>query len=194
MFCGGRLGECGAEAETKLGGSFAVAGETKGAEIVQVALASAFGDGADVVGIPEGAAAGDGLHAIEAEAGDTGGSAGTFECVVDGDGVGLAGGADAVVAGEDLIAEVAGVGAEPPLVDAVVGAEGAASFGEDFEFAPTAEREAVGSAREGLRLGSAAGKGAGGKHCCFSFTTRERWERVVRLVPWICRGDLLGDG
>lgn len=166
--------ECGAEAETKLCGSFAVAGETKGTEIVQIALASTFGDGADVVGIPEGAAAGDGLHAVEAEAGDTGGSTGTFEGVVDGDGLGVADGADAVVAGEDLIAEIAGIGAEPPLVDAVVGAEGTASFGEDFEFAPTAEGEAVGSAGEGLGLGAAAGKGAGGKHCCFSFTTRER--------------------
>jgi hypothetical protein len=57
----------------------------------------------------------------------------------------VAGGADALVAGEDLIAEVAGVGAETPLVDAVVGAEGAAAFGEDFEIAPAAERKIVGA-------------------------------------------------
>lgn len=124
--------EGGAESKTKLGGGLAVAGEAKRAEIIQIALASSFGDGADVVGIPEGAAAGDGLHPVEAEASDAGSSSSTFESVVDGDGVGLAGGTDAMVAGEDLIAEVARVGAEPPLVDAVVGAEGAASFGEDF--------------------------------------------------------------
>jgi hypothetical protein len=54
---------------------------------------------------------------------------GSFESVVCGDGVDAADGAGAVVADEDLVAEVAGVGAETPLVDAVVGAEGAAAFG-----------------------------------------------------------------
>jgi hypothetical protein len=44
----------------------------------------------------------------------------------------VADGADAVVAGEDLVAKVAGIGAETPLVDAVVRTEGAAAFGEDF--------------------------------------------------------------
>jgi hypothetical protein len=79
------------------------------------------------------------------EAGGVGGAAGSFECVVGGDGVDVADGADAVVAGEDLVAEVAGVCAETPLVDAVVAAEGAAAFGEDFEVAPAAEREIVGA-------------------------------------------------
>jgi hypothetical protein len=73
------------------------------------------------------------------EAGGAGGSASSFECVIGGDRVYRADGADAVVAGEDLVAEVAGVSAETPLVDAVVAAEGATAFGEDFEIAPTAE-------------------------------------------------------
>jgi hypothetical protein len=77
----------------------------------------------------------------------SGWASGSFEGVVRGDGVDLADGADASVAGEDLIAEIAGVGAETPLVNAVVGAEGAAAFGEDFEFAPTTEREVVGAKR-----------------------------------------------
>ena len=115
----------------------------RGAEVVEVALAAAFGYGADVVGVPEGAASGDGLHAVETEAGGAGGGRGLFEGVVGGDGVDVADGADAVVAGEDLVAEIAGVGAETPLVDAVVAAEGAAAFGEDFEFAPAAEGELV---------------------------------------------------
>ena len=85
------------------------------------------------------------------------GAAGSFESVVGGDGVDVAGGADAVVTGEDLVAEVAGVGAETPLVDAVVAAEGAAAFGEDFELAPAAERQAVWSGGELLALGAAAG-------------------------------------
>jgi hypothetical protein len=45
------LGSTG-EAEAELGGGFAVAEEAEGAEVVEVALASAFGYGADVVGVP----------------------------------------------------------------------------------------------------------------------------------------------
>jgi hypothetical protein len=69
----------------------------------------------------------------------------SFESVVRGDGVDVADGADAAVAGEDLVAEVAWIGAETPLVDAVVGAEGAAAFGEDFEITPAAEGEVIGA-------------------------------------------------
>jgi hypothetical protein len=126
-----------------LGGGFAVAEKAEGAEVVEVALAAAFGYGTDVVGVPEGAASGDGFHAVEAEAGGSGGAAGSFEGVVGGDGVDLTDGADAVIAGEDLVAEVAGVGAETPLVNAVVAAEGASALGDDLEFAPTAEGESV---------------------------------------------------
>ncbi len=96
-----------------------------------------------MIGIPEAAARGNELHAVEAEAGDAGGPAGSFEGVIGGQGVEFADGADAAVAGEDLVAEVAGVGAETPLVDAVVAAEGAAAFGEDLELAPAAEGQAV---------------------------------------------------
>jgi hypothetical protein len=116
-----------------------VAEEAEGAEIVEVALAAAFGYGTDVVGVPEGAADGDGAHTVEAETGGSGRASGSLECCVGGDGVDVAAGADAAVASEDLVAEVAGVGAEAPLVDAVVAAEGAAAFGEDFEVAPAAE-------------------------------------------------------
>jgi hypothetical protein len=131
------------EALAELGGGFAVAEEAEGAEVVEVALAAALGYGADVVGVPQAAAGGDGLHAVEMEAGGAGGAAGSLECVVGGDGVYVADGADAAVAGEDLVAEVAGVGAETPLVDAVVAAKSAAAFGEDFEVAPAAEGEIV---------------------------------------------------
>jgi hypothetical protein len=133
------------EAHAELVGGFAVAEETEGAEVVEVALAAAFGYGADVVGVPQAAACGDGLHAVEMEAGGACGAAGTFERVVGGNGVDVADGAGAAVAGEDLFAEVAGIGAETPLVDTVVGAEGAAAFGEDFEITPAAEGEVVGA-------------------------------------------------
>jgi len=156
-----------AESQAELGGGFAVAGEAKGAEVVEVALASTFGYRTDVVGVPEGAAAGDGLHAVEGESGETIGAAGAFEGVIDGNGIGVAEGADATVAGKDLIAKVAGVSAEAVLVDAVIGAEGAAAFGEDFKLAPAAEGEVIGAAREGLGLGAAAGEGTGEKHRVF---------------------------
>ena len=147
-----------------MGGDLAVAGEAERAEVVEIALAAAFRYGEDVVGVPEGAAGRDGLHAVERESGDAGFAAGSLERVVDGDGIGLAELADAAVAGEDLVAEVSGVGAETPLVDAEVGAEGTAAFGEDFQFAPAAERQAVGSGGELLALGTAAGEGARKRH------------------------------
>jgi hypothetical protein len=115
-----------------LGGDLAVARKAEGAEVIEVALATAFGDGEDMVGVPERAAAGDGLHAVEGEAGNAGIASGSLECSVDGYSVGLAEVADAVIAGEDLIAQVAGVGAETPLVDAIVGTEGAAALSEDL--------------------------------------------------------------
>ena len=44
------------EAGAELGGGFAMAEEAEGAEVVEVALATAFGYGANVVGIPQAAA------------------------------------------------------------------------------------------------------------------------------------------
>ena len=41
-----------AEALAELGGGLAVAGNAECAEIIEVALASAFDDGEDVVGVP----------------------------------------------------------------------------------------------------------------------------------------------
>jgi len=153
-----------AQALAELGGGFAVAEEAEGAEVVEVALAAAFGDWTDVVSVPEAATGCDGLHAVEAEAGGAGWASGSLEGVVGGDGVDGAYRANAAVAGEDLIAEVAGIGAETPLVDAVVAAEGAAAFGEDFEFAPAAEGEIVGTDGESMARGAAAGEGARDDH------------------------------
>src|SRR5260370_1566 len=141
-----------------------MAEEAEGAQVVEVALAAALGNGEDVVGVPQAAAAGDGLHAVEAETGGSRCSSGAFQDVVSGYGVDAAGGAASAIAYEDLIAEVAGVGAHSPLVDAVVGAEGAAAFCDDLEIAPAAEREAVGSGRESVAGGAATGKCARNKH------------------------------
>jgi hypothetical protein len=157
------VGSAGAETAAEVGGDFAMAGEAEGTEVVEVALSAAFGDGADVVGVPEGVAGGDGLHAPELEGLSAGDTSAALEGGVGGDGVGVAEDADAAVAGEDLVAEIAGVGAETPLVDAEVGAEGAAALGENLHEAPAAERAAVG-AELGLgfeaRDSACAGEGA----------------------------------
>jgi hypothetical protein len=165
----------GSKAKAELGGGFAVTEEAEGAEIVEVALAAAFGYGEDVVGVPEASARGNRLHTVEAEAGDAGGASGSFEGVVGGDGVDATGCADAAVAAEDLIAEVTGVGAETPLVDAIVGAEGAAAFSEDFEVAPAAERQVVGAERQGFAGGAAAWEGAGDEHTSLRIGPRSRF-------------------
>jgi hypothetical protein len=152
-----------AKPAAEVGGGFAVAWEAEDADVVEVALAAALGYGDDVVGVPEGAADGDGFDAPEGESFGTGFAAAAFEVGVGGDGVGGAGGADATVAGEDEIAEVAGVGAETPLVDAVIGAEGAAAASEDFKLAPATEGETVGAEREGCAAdASGFGEGSGG--------------------------------
>lgn len=117
-----------------------------------------------MVGVPEGAACTDGLQPVQREAGETIGATRALERGVDGDRVGVTQGADASVASENLIAEVARVGAETPLVNAVVGTEGTAAFGEDFEVAPAAEWEIVGAARKGVVDSTASTESTGGEH------------------------------
>jgi hypothetical protein len=93
-----------AEARAQASCGFAVTEKAEGAEIVEIALASAFGYGEDMVGIPETAAAADGLETVEAEACGTGGTTGALKCGVGGGGVDVTDGAAATVAGEDLVA------------------------------------------------------------------------------------------
>jgi len=143
-----------AEAAAKIRRCFAMAWQAECAEIVEIALTAAFRDGKNVVGVPERAAGGHGLHAPEGEGVGTGFAAAALELGVGRDGVRAAGGADSAVAGEDQVAEVAGIGSETPLVDAVIRTEGAAAAREDFKLAPAAERQAVGAKRQGVRVGA----------------------------------------
>lgn len=69
-----------------------------------------------------------------------------------------------MVAGKDLIAEIAGIGAETPLVDAIIAAEGATAPGENFEIAPTAERQAVRAFCKGIAGCASSGEGARNEH------------------------------
>jgi hypothetical protein len=136
--------------------------QTEGAEVVEVALAAAFGHRADVVGVPETSACGDALQAVEAQSGIASRASCSFQGVVGGDGVDSAGCTSAVVPGEDLISKIAGVGPKTPLVNAVVAAEGATAFGQNLEVAPTTEREAIGPGGKSLRGDPAAGQSSSG--------------------------------
>lgn len=145
-----------AEALTELRCGFAMAGDAEGAEIVEIALAASFCDWKNVVSVPQRTAAGNGFHAIEGQSGRARFAAGALERGEDGDGIGLAGGADAAVAGEDLIAKIAGIGTQAPLMHAEVGAEGTPAFSEDLQFAPAAERATVLAAGQQVGADAAA--------------------------------------
>jgi hypothetical protein len=141
-----------------------VAEQAERPNVIQIALPPALSYGQDVVCVPEAAAAGDGPHPIEAETGDACRASGSLESSVGGDGVDMADSAAAPIADKDLIAEITGVGAETPLVHAVVAAEGAAAFGENLKLAPAAERQAVWACRKCVAAGAATRKGAGDEH------------------------------
>lgn len=118
----------------------AMAKEAERSDIVEIALAATFGDGNDVVGLPKAAATGDALHSVEPHTGVASGAASTLERSIGSQRVDLADGAATAIAREDLVAEIAGIGAETPLMHAVVAAEGAAAFGENLKLTPSAER------------------------------------------------------
>ena len=98
-----------AKAATQIGRRFPVAGQAEGAEVVEIALAAAFGDWKDVIGVPQGPAGSDGLHAPDGEGFHTRFAAAALERCVGRDGVRATGLTDATVAGEDQIAKVARV-------------------------------------------------------------------------------------
>lgn len=70
----------------------------------------------------------------------------------------------ATIAREDLIAKVAGVGADTPLVDAIIAAKRAAPPGKDFEIAPAAEWQAVRTFCKRITGCASSGEGARNEH------------------------------
>jgi hypothetical protein len=149
-----------AKAQTELSRNLAMAKQTQGAEIVEIALSPTFGYRTDVVGIPQGAAGCDGLQSIEAQSGDAGRTSRTFQGVPGCNRVDIAYGAAAAIAGKHLVTKVARVCPKPPLVDAVVAAEGPAPFDHDLKIAPATERKSVRPNGERGRDDAAAGKSA----------------------------------
>jgi hypothetical protein len=109
-----------------------VALQAKRAHVGKIAFASTFGHGHDVVGIPEVAPAAPVLFELAA-------SRVVQLTLVPAQrfGVQAASRADAVVAQEDLFAQVTGIGAQFPFVDACLRAKREASLG-NFALAPAA--------------------------------------------------------
>lgn len=128
--------------------------KTQGANVRQVALAAAFDDGDDVIGIPEGLARA-GPEAPVSEKRGARCSAGEAKLAGGGDGIGTAVGTNTAIAFENSLAEIGGLGAQLPLVNAELGAEGEAAFG-DFERAPSAKTAAVWTTRDGFAVDPAA--------------------------------------
>ena len=153
-------------------GSFAMAEQAERADVVEVTLASALSDRQDVIGIPQTATTNDGFHSVEAQTSGSSGSASTLQRSISCDRVDLTDGAAAAVASEDLITEVARVGAQTPLMNAVVAAERATASGEDLKIAPAAQRQAIWAPGERAARCTAAGKRAGRKHGLLGFEDR----------------------
>jgi len=138
--------------------------KAQGAKVIEIALAAAFSYGNNVVSIPEASPGGDGLQSIKAQTGSACLPTRPLQRVVSRNRVDIAKGAAAIVAREDLLAQVAGVGAQPPLVYAVIAAEGAAAPSEYLELAPAAERKPIRTSEHILHIGAAARKCTGYRH------------------------------
>lgn len=154
--------------------------KAEGANVGEVALAAAFDDGDDVVGVPERFARA-GAETPVREERRSRSAAREAKCAGGGDGVGTAVGADAAVAFEYLLAQVGGLGAQLPLVNAELGAEGEAAFG-NFERAPAAEAPAIWAARDGFAVDPATLHCAHRAHRSFL-----NW-RLIRTREEACGG------
>ena len=112
-------------APAQCGGRSAVALQAERAHVGEIAFAATLDDGDDVIGIPEMTAKAPFFFKLAA------GREIEFALVfTKGFGVEAALGADAVVSGKDLLAEIGGIGAESPFVDAGRATESESSAGD----------------------------------------------------------------
>src|SRR5579875_1583591 len=112
-----------------------MAGQAQGAEVLQVALAAALGYGQNMVGVPEAATDIDGTKAPHGQAFPADSAAAASQLAVGVNGVGAALRTHAGVTQKHLLTQVAWIGPQPPLVDAILRAEGAPSPVEDLQLA-----------------------------------------------------------
>lgn len=130
-------------------------GQAERAEVVEVALPSSFSDRPDMVRIPQGPPGLNGLEAPDGKRLHSGLAAAAFERSIGGDGIGAAVRADTAIASKDLIAQIAGVRTQPPLMHAVLRTEGAATARENLHLTPAAEWQTVRPQRQRSALRAA---------------------------------------
>lgn len=133
----------GATALAKLSRGSTVTAEAEGADILEIALATAFNHGNDVIGVPEAAAAACADSPVLQQLLTTG-TAGAAKLLKGSDGIDGADRAATVVAQEDLLAQIRRLGAQLPLVDAVRRAEGEAAA-RHLKGTPAAEAATIGA-------------------------------------------------
>jgi hypothetical protein len=158
----GRRNRFGFQALAQLERHAAMANHAQRAQIVQVAFAAAFDHRKNVIGIPQ-RAAGEAFQSPLFQELEFVQASCALQLEVAGVSVDTARLADAAVARENLIAKIAGVGTELPLMDAEVGAEGAAPWRRDFKIAPAAKRSSVGTLFKSRTIGETAGHGPGSR-------------------------------
>lgn len=139
--------------------------QAKRADVLEVALTSAFDHRNDVIGIPQGFARAGAQTPVHQER-CTMWSAGIAKLSSRDDGIGSTYSADATIAFKDSFTEISGLGAQFPLMHAELGTERVAAAW-DFEGAPAAEAAAIGTARHGLAVDPTAFHGPGSTHRFF---------------------------
>ena len=146
-----------------------MADQAQGTDVLQVALAAAFRDGQDMVGIPQGPAV-QLFQAPTLQESRPMRSLGSPQLEVCSTRINVASCANAAVPLEDLVAQIAWIGAKTPFVDAPRRAERRPAR-RNFKSAPAAERTAVRPLWKSGAIDEAAGHGPGGAHADFSIRT-----------------------
>jgi hypothetical protein len=153
------------DAVAQKSGYDAMAAQAEGADVGEVAFATAFDDGHDVIGVPERFARTSAEAPMREERGAAGPS-GEAQLAGSSDGVDAAIGADAAIALEYLFANIGGLGAELPLVNAELRAKREAAP-RDFEGTPAAEAATIGAAWDEFAVDPTALHGPHGAHKLF---------------------------
>ncbi len=159
-----RTGSRSTQSPPKLGRRFPVAEQAERAQVIEVALAATLRDCADVVSIPQAAAARNRLHPIQPQTGNPGRTASALQGVIGSDRIDLANRADTAITRKHLVAKIPGVGAQTPLMHAVLATEGPATLRQNLKIAPPAKRQPVRPLRKRSSRRTTAGKGARYRH------------------------------
>ena len=135
---------------------------TKSAEVFEVPLATAFDHWNDMVRVPQRPAR-EPFPPPMLQQPQPMGSTGAFQIDVGRVCVDPANGAYTAIAGEDLFAQITGIGANAPLVNAPIRTK-RESPRRDLEIAPATQRTSARTFLQSVAIGEAAGHGSGRAH------------------------------